>query len=147
MQDRTAWRYNPVMIIPCTRISRCSAFLLCWLLLAACGDETSVPTQHAAQSPTAEQVSRQNRLLTGREVYGEFCASCHDTGLQGAPVIGNPADWEGRSQLWQAVLMEHAEAGYLDMPARGGAAELPELSVSYAVEYMMLETFPEKLPD
>ena len=134
-------------ISSCSWKLRCSAIVLCSLCLTACEAEPSTSAQQAAANPVAEQVLNQNPVPSGREVYGEFCASCHDTGQQGAPVMGNPADWASRSQLWQAVLMEHAKAGYLDMPARGGALDLSDLSVSRAVEYMMLATFPDQLPD
>jgi cytochrome c5 len=46
-----------------------------------------------------------------------------------------------------SVLTEHVENGYLSMPARGGVSELTDLSLSKAVEYMMLRTYPEKRRD
>jgi cytochrome c5 len=101
----------------------------------------------AAGSVVAEMPTAQTSNLTARKLYDEFCASCHDSGEGGAPVTGKPSDWQTKSPLWQAVLTEHAKAGYLDMPARGGNADLPDLAVSQALEYMLLETFPEKLPD
>ncbi len=85
--------------------------------------------------------------LTGQETYNAACASCHDTGLDGAPVTGNLVDWVDRSPLWQAVLMEHAKEGYLEMPAKGGHPELSDRAVSAAVEYMLTSTFPSRLPD
>lgn len=126
---------------------RAAAFALCLLSLTACGADPSGPAQQAAEAPIAQQTLAQRPVLSGREVYGEYCACCHDAGLHGAPVTGKPADWENRSQLWQAVLMEHAKAGYLDMPAGGGAQDLSDLAVSAAVEYMMYVTFPQQLRD
>ena len=136
-----------MMTSSCSWKLRCAAIVLCSLCLTACEAEPSESGQKAAANPVAEQALNQNPVPSGREVYSEFCASCHDTGQQGAPVTGTPAEWEGRSQLWQAVLMEHAKAGYLDMPARGGTLDLSDLSVNQAVEYMMLVTFPDRLPD
>lgn len=102
-------------------------------LLSACGDGAEAP-HGDPQSP----------MLSGYDTYQAFCASCHDTGAANAPLTGNPADWEDRSRLWVAVLTEHAKAGYLEMPAKGGESGLSDLSVNHAVEYMMLKTFPEK---
>jgi cytochrome c5 len=118
--------------------------------LVGCGHD--VDPAAAGRGETAELLAEQQAtghgtVPAGRAVYDEFCASCHDTGVEDAPAIGNPADWEGRSGLWQAVLMEHAKAGYLEMPARGGEPALTDLDVSRAVEYMLLVTYPEKLPD
>jgi cytochrome c5 len=114
--------------------------------LFGCGEE--------AQPQTPSRVTGEPRLtepedsaLLGYEVYKEFCASCHDTGTDDAPVTGNPDDWNERSQSWMAVLAEHVKAGYLNMPAKGGHPELTDVAVSKAVEHMMLTTFPEKTRD
>jgi cytochrome c5 len=85
--------------------------------------------------------------LTGQAAYEAHCASCHDTGLDDAPVTGSPGDWFERSQLWQAVLMEHARAGYLEMPKRGGNPELSDIEVDAAAEYMLAITYPDRPPD
>ena len=131
-------------------ISRAVLLAPCFGLLAACHDGTDTPLavdQISEQPPPGQKSIVQTSMPPGYEIYAEFCASCHDTGLDGAPVTGNPADGEDRSQLWSAVLTEHAKAGYLEMPAKGGESTLSDLTVSNAVEHMMLTTFPEKLPD
>ena len=101
------------------------------LLLAGCalkGDDTGNPM---------------NASINGEAAYLEHCAACHDDGMFGAPRINHPEDWEDRSKLWQAVLMEHAKEGYFDMPARGGKADLPDEVVNAAAEYMLEQTFCE----
>ncbi|MEQ8860869.1 MAG: c-type cytochrome [Pseudomonadales bacterium] len=113
------------------------------VLLSACGDGTESPPA-VRQTLEAPQGDTQSPAVSGYATYQAFCASCHETGAGNAPVTGNRADWENRSRLWVAVLTEHAKAGYLEMPAKGGAAGLSDLSVNHAVEYMMLKTFPEK---
>lgn len=90
---------------------------------------------------TAEDSSQ--RVVEGRTAYENACACCHDKGLVGAPVTGRPADWEGRSKLWDAVLFEHADAGYLKMPSRGGRENLTEYDVDAAAEYMLNISHPE----
>jgi len=85
--------------------------------------------------------------VDGEAAYVEHCAGCHETGMLGAPREGDPQDWEDRSSLWQAVLMEHAKTGFFDMPARGGNSELPDDVVSAAAEYMLELTFPDRLED
>jgi cytochrome c5 len=134
-------------MFPRYRNLRTNAIVISLLCLVACDSDPSGPGQRSAGSPADLQAIIEQPDLSGGEVYAEFCASCHDSGLLGAPVTGKPADWENRSQLWQAVLTEHAKAGYLEMPARGGAGELSELSVSQAVEYMLLTTFPAQPRD
>ena len=79
----------------------------------------------------------------GRQAYTDYCAGCHETGMLGAPIVGDAAYWKGRSTLWQAVLMEHAKKGYYDMPARGGRSDVSDAMIDAATEYMLSMTFPD----
>ena len=88
-----------------------------------------------------------NGADAGRAAYEAACASCHDAGSDGAPRTGYPEDWTGRSTLWQSVLVEHAKAGYLEMPAKGGDPVIDDESVSLATEYMLQKSHPDRLPD
>ncbi|WP_188109744.1 c-type cytochrome [Pseudohalioglobus sediminis] len=83
------------------------------------------------------------RMEDGKRAYERVCAACHATGVEGAPVVGNKSDWQQRSDLWEAVLVEHAEKGYLKMPARGESDYLTDYDVSAAAEYMLTLTHPE----
>ena len=106
------------------------------LLLAACahrGDDAAEADQTVG--------------INGEAAYLKHCAGCHETGMLGAPREREPTDWEGRSNLWQAVLLEHAKTGYFDMPARGGKSELPDEIVEAAAEYMLEQTFPDRPED
>lgn len=113
--------------------------ILAGLVLASCaynGDETQ-PTS-GGKATTA---------IDGEAAYMEHCAGCHETGMLGAPREGQPREWQGRSDLWQAVLMEHAKTGYFEMPARGGKTDLPDEVVAAATEYMLEMTFPDRPQD
>jgi cytochrome c5 len=101
----------------------------------------------AADSGESQTDAAATAVVDGERAYVEHCAGCHETGLLGAPREGEPEDWGERSDLWQAVLMDHAKTGYFDMPARGGKTELPDEVVSAAAEYMLEETFPDRLED
>ena len=119
-----------------------TALIALFSLLSGCSDD-SRPMTPEEPAP----VSPDQPVISGLDVYQDHCASCHDAGLDGAPVTGKRSDWENRSGLWVAVLAEHVKAGYLQMPARGGVSPLSDLSVTQAVEHMMLQTFPEKPAD
>lgn len=84
-----------------------------------------------------------DRMQDGEKFYQAICASCHESGVDGAPVTGNKEDWDGRSHLWEAVLFEHADKGYINMPARGAADYATEYDVEVAAEYMLTITHPE----
>ena len=87
-----------------------------------------------------------DRMADGREAYEEACARCHASGVMDAPITGRQQDWVGRSALWEAIAADHAEKGYLAMPARGGDSRQTEYSVGAAAEYMLNISYPQ-LPE
>jgi cytochrome c5 len=96
--------------------------------------------------PAAREVQpdwRTDRQALGESTYAAACASCHEAGEGNAPRTGVREDWAERSDLWQAVLFNHAKAGYLEMPGKGGQPELSDQAVEAAAEYMLGLTFPE----
>ena len=109
--------------------------------LAACAHNSDVPSEEPQANPALVATA------DGEAAYVEHCAGCHETGMLGAPRQGEPEDWEDRSTLWQAVLMEHAKTGFFDMPARGGKSELPDDIINAAAEYMLEMTFPDRPQD
>jgi cytochrome c5 len=129
------------------RIFDRNVWVLALLALAACspaGDEPPAAAAPPAQTERDVMPSwREDYLALGKDTYEQACASCHDSGEQGAPVTGQRDQWEGRSDLWQAVLFEHAKSGYLDMPGKGGQPELTDDAVEAAAEYMLGLTYPE----
>jgi cytochrome c5 len=123
--------------------------LVCLGVSAGCSRGEGEAASPVASTPDSVRSEswRESYSQTGQEVYEHACASCHEEGLDGAPVLGDPEAWTPRSDLWTAVLSGHAKAGYLAMPEKGGHSELTDEQVSAAVEYMMQKTFPEKPRD
>ena len=107
------------------------------LAVTACGNNPSESLTEPSEAP----------IISGADAYEQQCAGCHETGMHGAPVVGNQDDWEDRSELWQAVVMAHARNGYLDMPAKGGRPDLPDETIDAAVEYMLKLTYPDMPAD
>ncbi len=97
----------------------------------------------ASEQPPATADLNEN----GKQAYLDYCAGCHETGMFNAPIAGDAEYWEGRSTLWQAVLMEHAKTGYFDMPAKGSRPDLPDKTIDAATEYMLSITFPDLRQD
>jgi len=123
-----------------------NVWVLALLAMVACSPTGNEPAAAAPSSEAEREVMpswREDRLALGQQTYEQACASCHDSGEQGAPVTGKREQWEGRSDLWQAVLFEHAKSGYLDMPGRGGQSDLTDEAVEAAAEYMLGLTYPE----
>ena len=85
--------------------------------------------------------------VTPAIAYEHACADCHETGKDNAPRTGDPEAWAGRSALWEAVLFEHAQKGYFDMPAHGLDGRFSDDEVAAAAQYMLEITHPDRPRD
>jgi len=78
--------------------------------------------------------------LTGEQVYGQVCKTCHDAGLAGAPKTGDKAAWTPRIAEGEKTLVTHAIAGFQGkvgvMPPKGGNTDLTDDEVHRAVVYI-----------
>lgn len=79
----------------------------------------------------------QGRGQSGKEVVEKFCASCHATGANGAPVIGDEKAWRERASQGLSALTRHALEGIRQMPAHGGQPQLTDLEIARAITYMV----------
>ncbi len=73
---------------------------------------------------------------TGKDVVHEQCVKCHQTGVNGAPKIGDRAAWIPRGANGMDALVRSAINGHGGMPARGGMADLTDAEMRNAVIYM-----------
>jgi cytochrome c5 len=80
----------------------------------------------------------------GQGVYMNFCAACHDSGIAGAPKVGDAADWQKRAEKGTQALIDNAIKGYQGstgyMPAKGGHSALSDEEVTAAVKYMLSQS-------
>lgn len=74
---------------------------------------------------------------SGQAVVEAICVSCHASGKDGAPKIGDVKAWTERSKNGLIKLTESAIAGIGKMPAHGGQANLTDLEMSRAVAFMV----------
>jgi cytochrome c5 len=73
----------------------------------------------------------------GRQVVQEHCAKCHETGVNGAPRIGDRPAWIPRVKQGFELLVSSAINGHGPMPARGGVADLTDPEIRAAIAYMI----------
>jgi len=101
--------------------------------------ESSAPVVRAAAEP--EPVAA---ALSGPQVYNTACIACHSTGVGGAPVVGDAAQWTDRIAQGMDLLKQHAIEGFTGsagfMPAKGGRIDLSDEEVAVAVDYMVGES-------
>ncbi len=74
--------------------------------------------------------------LTGEQVYGQVCKTCHEAGLMNAPKFRDQAAWAKVIAQGQAVATEHAIKGIRAMPPKGGNPDLDDDEVGRAVAFM-----------
>ena len=92
------------------------------------GGHWAVPIDKAAP-PAAER--------SGEQIVRAQCAKCHESGLGGAPRIGDRAAWISRMEYGINALVRSAINGHGGMPPRGGAAQLSETEIRSAIIYML----------
>jgi len=77
---------------------------------------------------------------SGEQVVKAKCGSCHFTGLNGAPRIGDRQAWIGRVSKGLDKVIASGIHGRGAMPARGGVADLSDAEMRAAVIYMFTES-------
>ena len=87
-----------------------------------------------AFSGTAD-AQRKERL--GKEVVDAVCASCHASGKDKAPRIGDAKAWSARTSQGLTALTGHAIKGIRKMPAHGGSAGVSDIEIERAIVHMV----------
>jgi cytochrome c5 len=73
---------------------------------------------------------------SGEQVVKAQCIKCHQTGVGGAPRIGDRDAWIPRMKLGVDNLVRSATRGHGGMPPRGGQANLTDSELRNAILYM-----------
>lgn len=74
---------------------------------------------------------------SGKQVVESVCVGCHAEGKDGAPKIGDRAEWSKRASKGLSKVTQNAITGVRNMPAHGGQANLSDVEMSRAVAYMV----------
>lgn len=103
--------------------------------------EKNLSTSKVENSQSQEELTQENQLKIGRNIYGNSCAICHGQGVAGAPIFGDKLAWESRLTQGFDMLKKHALEGFAGetgvMPAKGGNPSLSEQEIGAAVSYMI----------
>jgi len=73
---------------------------------------------------------------SGEKVVKAQCVKCHETGVGGAPKIGDRTAWIPRLKQGVDPLVRSAINGHGGMPPRGGLANLTDREIRNAIVYM-----------
>ncbi len=78
--------------------------------------------------------------MSGEQVFQAVCKTCHETGIAGAPKVGDKAAWAAPIKKGYETLAQHALNGFQEpgklMPPRGGNPDLSDVEVERALVYM-----------
>jgi cytochrome c5 len=85
--------------------------------------------------PASGATSAEGR--SGKDVVNAVCASCHATGENGAPKIGDQKAWSKRAKQGLSSLTKHALEGIRKMPSHGGNPSLTDMEIKRAVASMV----------
>lgn len=94
---------------------------------------TSIKTILALTALGMAQVSFAN----GAKTYETACASCHASGVNNAPKLGDTQKWKPLISEGQVALTAQGYVGIRGMPARGGKPDLSVAEFADAVVYMV----------
>ena len=104
-------------------------------------EEGQAKEQAAADQGEAKAEGEQGGvdLARGKEVVQKTCGTCHNTGVAGAPKIGDKEAWQPRVDQGMDVLMQSTINGKGAMPPKGGG-NYNEDELRAAIQYMLNET-------
>lgn len=113
-----------------------SAVFLFWLI--SCG-LALLACSSAKPPPDAKP-----DFARGNQIFNGYCAECHLNPENEAPQLDEADDWDMRTHQWANILQNHANQGFLSMPAKGGHGELSSQHIGDALFFM--ETKIRSLP-
>jgi len=118
-------------------------------LLAACGKSEAPPAAAPAAAPAPVAAAPAPAPAAadggkGADIFKKTCAMCHQTGVAGAPKLGDKADWGPRIAQGNDTLYKHAIEGFNGskgaMPPKGGSPSLSDDDMKEVVNYMVAKS-------
>jgi cytochrome c5 len=88
------------------------------------------------RNPPPEPRHLATSIATGEQVYRHSCATCHDDGKLGAPVLGDDAQWAPLLRRDFEHLLTNSLRGIHNMPPKGGCSECTNAEIIAAVKFM-----------
>ena len=106
------------------RLLNLVALSLAGALLAGC----AAPTDEGG--PARDEV--------GETIYRQYCFSCHSSGINGAPRVGDAEAWAALREKGDAELLRTTKEGILPyMPENGLCLTCSDEELVAAIDYMM----------
>lgn len=109
--------------------------------LCRAGEDCGAGGQASQGSTPAagDMASAGGGAMSGEQVYNQFCGTCHNAGVAGAPVLGDGEVWESRLAKGMDTLWDHTLNGFNAMPAKGTCMGCSDEELRNALDYMVAE--------
>ena len=105
--------------------------LLAVLSLYGCGTGHELSSEEGKEGGSGSQ-------HPGKQIYDDYCFSCHTPGLSGAPKIGDKEAWEVRLTQGKQVLLESTINGIQPaMPPKGICFDCSDQDLELAIDYII----------
>ncbi len=112
--------------------------LLLVSLLGACGSPAEQETPDGGVDGVAAVESAPDPLQLGEELYDQYCFSCHNAGLSGAPKLGDVEAWAPRAAKGAELLLQATIEGVPPaMPPRGLCMSCSDEELDVIIDYML----------
>ena len=110
---------------------KCAISTLTWFVVVAALSGCGGATDGGGGAGKAEPA------MSGEQVYGQFCFSCHATGAAGAPMVGDAAAWAPRIAQGEEVMLKRSIEGIAPgMPPRGLCSRCTDADLAAAIGFM-----------
>jgi cytochrome c5 len=111
-----------------------------WTLLGSNANRLAFAILALALLGTSASAFAQAAQRSGKQVVDAVCVSCHGSGANGAPKIGDAKAWAPRASKGLTSLTASALNGIRNMPAHGGSMGVSDAEISSAIVYMVNES-------
>lgn len=104
---------------------------------SVCVEGQSCAAASASGTQAATKSSSSSSSEPGEATFNKVCATCHKTGVAGAPKFGDYKDWAPHIAKGMDVLYHSAIHGFKAMPPRGTCGNCTDDQLKAAVDYMV----------
>lgn len=74
---------------------------------------------------------------SGDKIFNTYCITCHMSGVAGAPIFGNNADWQPHIEKGMATLLTNVTNGINAMPPKGLCFDCSDKEIQNTIQYII----------
>jgi len=74
---------------------------------------------------------------SGDKIFNTYCIACHMSGVAGAPIFGNKADWQPHIEKGMETLLTNVNNGISAMPPKGMCFDCSNDEMKNTIQYII----------